>query len=79
VGTHFSSVPLGDRRNIDFSLRALIPGAVLVGSVLEASLCFFGLYLEWNCALPVHLLLLPGDLLSFSSFVLPRLELPGLS
>jgi hypothetical protein len=73
VDTHFSSIPLGDSIHIDFSLGALIPGAILMGSFLLVPLCLFlSLY-------PIHLMLLPGDKLSFSSFVLLIFELPGLS
>jgi hypothetical protein len=63
VDPHFSSVPLGDRRHIDSSLGCLIPGAMLVGSFLGAFLCLFlSPYSDWNCVLPVWLVLLPGDL-----------------
>jgi hypothetical protein len=60
VGPHFSSVPLGDRRHIDSSLGGLNPGTLLVGSFLGALLCLFlSLYSNWNCVLPVQLILLP--------------------
>jgi hypothetical protein len=80
AGIRASSVLFGNRKHIDFSLGALIPGDILVGSFLGAPLClFFSFYPDWNCVLPVHLMLLPGNLLSFSSFILFPFELSCLS
>jgi hypothetical protein len=64
--------------HIDSPLGALIPGAMLVGRFLRAPLCLF-LDLNWNCALPVCSVLLPGDLSSSSFFILLPFEIPGLS
>jgi hypothetical protein len=80
MDTHFSSVPLGDRRHTDFSLVALIPGALLVGSFLGSPFaCSLAFALTGTVPPSIHLMLLPVDLLSFLSFVLPPFELPGLS
>jgi hypothetical protein len=65
---------------VDSSLAVLIPGAMLVGGFLGDPLCLLlSLYPDWNCALTICSIQLPGDLLFSLFFILPPFGPPGLS